>query len=140
MTPTAITFLALLVWFFVLLISIGGLRSALTLSGKRAPNSFDPGGADVSPFSQRLCRAHANFYESFPLIGGLLLYALAAKLTHITDGLAYVLLAARVAQSVVHLVSTSAVAVLVRFALFGVQLVVVIIWLVAFLRPVFAGA
>ena len=139
MSPTATVFLALLTWFFLLLISIGGLRSALTLSGQRAANSFDPGGADVSPFAQRLCRAHANFYESFPLAGGLLLYSLAMGLTHITDGLAYVLLGARIGQSIIHLVSTSQVAVLLRFALFAVQLVILAWWLIAFLRPVFAG-
>ncbi len=72
----------------VLLGMLGFMRTSLTLTGKRQPNSFDPGGADVSPFSNRLCRAHANCYESFPIFGGLLLLAIATNNTAITDGMA----------------------------------------------------
>ena len=136
MTATATVLLLYVTWFMVLLLTIGGLRSALTLSGRRAANSFDPGGADVSDFSQRLCRAHANMYESFPIVGGLLLYSLAANLTHITDSLAWLLLAARLGQSITHLASTSKLAVLVRFGFFVVQIVIAAVWLIRFLRPV----
>ena len=66
MTPTALTLLLFIVWMIVLLTLLGGLRASLSLTGKRAANDFDPGGTDVSPFSGRLCRVHANCYESLP--------------------------------------------------------------------------
>ena len=128
MSTSALALLGFSVWTLALLLTIGLLRVALTVSRKRAPNSFSPQGDDVSPFSARLCRAHANCYESFPIFGGLLLLALVSDLTHLTDGLAFIALAARIAQSVVHLVSTSSLAVQIRFAFFAVQVGIWIYW------------
>ena len=51
-------FLAYVVWMLVLLGVLAYLRTSLTLTGKRQPNSFDPSGIDVSPFSNRLCRTN----------------------------------------------------------------------------------
>jgi uncharacterized MAPEG superfamily protein len=132
MSPTILAFGMYIAWILLLLVSLGGLRTSLTLSGKKAPNSFDPSGADVSPFSNRLCRAHANCYESFPIFGGLLILAIATDTTAITDGLAYYLIGARVLQSVTHLASTSNVAVLARFAFFGVQIGIAVYWLIQY--------
>jgi hypothetical protein len=121
-------------WMILLLGMLGSLRAGLTLAGKRAPNSFCPDGSDVSPFSVRLCRAHANCYESFPIIGGLLLLAIATSSTGITDGLAYYMIGARILQSIVHLISTSNIAVQIRFAFFLVQLGIAVSWLVEFVK------
>jgi uncharacterized MAPEG superfamily protein len=118
----------------VLLVIIASLRTKLALTGTRAPNSFKPDGSDVSEFSGRACRAHANAYESFPIIGGLLLFAIAASLTGVTNGLAYYLIAARILQTVVHLFSTSNIAVQVRFALFLAQLVICMLWIYQFTK------
>jgi uncharacterized MAPEG superfamily protein len=133
MTATALALLGYVAWMLGLLLILACLRSYLTLSGARAANSFRPDGSDVSPFSERLCRAHANCYESFPIVGGLLLFALAAGRTHITDPLALWLLLARVGQSTTHLISTSALAVQVRFFFFLVQLAIAAWWLIALL-------
>jgi len=59
----SISLLALLLyatWTLLLLAGIAALRVAKTLSGERRANQFSPSGEDVSPFSGRLCRAHAN--------------------------------------------------------------------------------
>ncbi len=133
MTSTALALLGYVVWMLILTLAIAGLRSALILSGQRAANNFDPSGADVSPFSARLCRTHANGYEHFPIIGGLLLFALATGQTAVTDPLALTLLAARVAQGAVHLVSTSVIAVYARFGFFVVQMIIAIHWIWSFL-------
>lgn len=133
MTATALAVLGYVAWMLGLLLILACLRSYLTLSGARAANSFRPDGADVSPFSERLCRAHANCYESFPIVGGLLLVALATRQTHITDPLALWLLLARVGQSTTHLISTSALAVQVRFSFFLVQFAIAVWWLIALL-------
>ena len=63
-----------------------------------------------------------------------MLLAIATHRTAVTDPLAAVLVAARVAQSTIHLVSTSALAVSVRFAAFAVQLAIAAWWAWGLLR------
>lgn len=77
---------------------------------------------------QRLARAYGNCLESFPLFGGVLLVSLAADKTAITDPLALVILGSRIFQSVVHLVSISAMAVTIRFSAFAVQMFIASYW------------
>ena len=84
--------------------------------------------SDISPASQRLCRAHANCVEHFPIVAGLLVVATLTDLSSVTDDLSLLLFGARVLQSVVHLVSTSAVAVTIRFGFFLVQLGIEVWW------------
>jgi len=134
MNPSIAAFLGYVTWMLVLLGLLASVRVSLSVTGKKAPNSFDPSGADVSPFSNRLCRAHANCYESFPIFGGLLLLAIATDTTAVTDGLAYFLIGARVLQSVTHLASTSNLAVQVRFAFFVAQFLIGIYWVLQFIN------
>jgi hypothetical protein len=133
MTSTSLALLGFVSWMLALTLTIGGQRVFLSLSGQRAANSFSPSGEDVSPFSARVCRAHANCYEHFGIFGGLLLFALATNQTAVTDPLALVFLAARLLQSLVHIASTSTTAVTVRFGFFAVQVVIAIIWIIGFL-------
>ncbi len=132
MSHTAIALLGYIGWTTFILLVLGTYRTALTLSGKKAANSFSPAGDDVSPFSGRLCRAHANCYEYFPIVGGLLLYALATNQSDVTNGLALIMLAARVVQSLIHIVSISVMAVKVRFFFFLVQTGIAIFWMYEF--------
>ena len=134
MSPTIAAFLGFVGLTLALLGVLGTMRVGLTLRGIRAPNSFDPSGKDVSPFSERLCRTHANCYESFPYFGGLLLLALATDMTAITDGLAYYFIGARVMQAVIHMASTSNLAVQARFAFFLVQIVIAVLWILQFIK------
>jgi uncharacterized MAPEG superfamily protein len=137
MNATVLALTGFIGWFVVLLLSIGGLRIVATVKGK-PPNSFRPDGTDVSDLSVRLVRAHANCYESFPFVGGLMLLALATQSTDITNPLALIVLAARIGQSSIHLASTSNVAVQVRFTLFLVQVGISLYWVTAFWQK-FAG-
>ncbi len=134
MSPSTSALLGYIIWMMSLLILLGSLRVGLVLSGKKSPNAFAPDGKDVSPFVNRLCRAHANCYESFPIFGGLLLLAIATGNNGITDGLAYYFIGARVLQSVTQLISSSNVAVNVRFAFFIVQIVIAVVWLLQFIK------
>jgi hypothetical protein len=134
MSPSIVALLGYITWMLALLALLASIRVSLSLGGKKAPNSFDPGGADVSPFSNRLCRAHANCYEHFPIFGGLLLLAIATDATAVTDGLAYYFLGARVLQSMVHLISTSNLAVQVRFAFFLAQFLIGIWWVLQYIN------
>ena len=133
MNATAFALAGYITWVLVLVGGIAVLRITVSLSRHKPANSFRPDGADVSPFSERLCRVHANCYESFPFIGGLLLLALATNTTGITNSLALVALSSRIAQSAIHLYSTSVAAAQVRFAFFLVQYVIACYWTIQFL-------
>lgn len=132
MTNTALALLGFVAWTLLLMLIMESMRSWLVLSGRKRSDSFRIDGSDVSPFAQRLARAHANCYESFPIVGGLLLLALTTDHASITDPLALWLLAARVAQSITHLISASAVAVQARFAFFAAQLLIAVWWVIGF--------
>lgn len=128
MSNSALALLGFVSWTLLLLLTMGGMRGLLVLGGKRAANQFSPDGSDVSPFSNRLCRAHANCYENLPLFAAVVLLALVMGRNGITDPLALWFLAARVAQSVTHLVSTSHYAVLGRFVFFLTQWFILAYW------------
>ncbi len=91
-------------------------------------NEFRPDNANLSPFMQRLARAHSNCLEGLPIFGGLMLVAVLAGRSAVTDPLAYTLLGARVLQSVLHLSSLSVQAVTLRFAAFAVQMAIAVYW------------
>jgi uncharacterized MAPEG superfamily protein len=127
-SPSLLVLLLLIGWTLLLLLLMELLRARLTLSGAVAANRIAPDNAGLSPFMQRLARAHANCIEGLPLFGGLLVVALLAERPDITDPLAPWLMAARLLQSLAHLASTSIPAVMVRFAAFSVQLGIAVVW------------
>lgn len=132
MSPSALALVGYVAWTILLALTIVFYRTALVLKKERAANDFLPSGEDVSPFSNRLCRAQANCYENLPAFAALILLALATGHTDITDPLARWVLVARVAQSTVHLLSTSEMAVSLRALLLLVQLGVEAYWVVQF--------
>jgi uncharacterized MAPEG superfamily protein len=115
-------------WTLFLLILMEALRGRLVIGKTVAANAFKPDNANLSPFMQRLARAHANCVESLPVFGALLLAAIATGRTGVTDPLAPWLLLARIVQSCVHLASLSVAAVNVRFAAFAVQVAIAVYW------------
>lgn len=128
MTVTLQALLGFIAWTLFLLVLMEGIRSWLVLSGAVPANGFNPENSNLSPFMQRLARAHANCLEGLPVFGGLMLLAVVADRATVTDPLACVLLAARVVQSLIHLASTSPVAVTARFTAFGVQMAIAVYW------------
>jgi uncharacterized MAPEG superfamily protein len=130
MSPTLRALLGFIAWTLLLLIVMEIIRAKLVLAGQARANGFDPANSSFSPFMQRLARAHANCIEGLPIFGGLMLVAVAAGHAALTDPLAYVLLAARIVQSLIHLASTSVLAVNCRFAAFVVQLAIAAYWVV----------
>lgn len=128
MSISLLALLGFISWTLFLLVVMEALRARLVLAGTVPANGFDPQNSKLSPFMQRLARAHANCLEGLPVFGGLLLVAVVAGKTHVTDPLAHALLAARVVQSTIHLASVSAAAVTARFAAFAVQLGIAAWW------------
>lgn len=128
MSPTLFALTGFLAWSLALLVLMEAIRSKLVLTREVAPNGFTPDNAALSPFMQRLARAHANCVEGLPIFGGLMLVALVADRTAVTDPLAFAFLGARVLQSLIHLASVSATAVTLRFTAFAVQMVIGVAW------------
>lgn len=122
--------LGFIAWTLFLLVLMEAIRSWLVLTGAVPANGFNPDNSNLSPFMQRLARAHANCVEGLPLFGGLMLLAVVAGRAAVTDPLAWVLLGARVLQSLIHLASTSPAAVTARFTAFGVQMAIAVYWVV----------
>lgn len=128
MASSSLALTGFIAWSLLLLVWMEVLRTQLVLRGRVPANGFRPDNAGLSPFLQRLARAHANCVESLPIFGGLLLVAIATGRTGITDTLAGLFLAARIFQSVVHLLSLSAFAVTIRFSAFAVQMAIGLYW------------
>jgi len=127
-TPTIVALTGLIAWTLALLILMEALRVGLVASKQVQPNEFRPDNANLSPFMQRLARAHANCLEGLPVFGGLMVVALVTNRSAVTDPLALVLLGARLVQSVVHMASLSVAAVNIRFMAFVVQMAIGVYW------------
>ena len=133
MNPTLATLTGFVAWSLFLLVLMEVIRSKLVLTKEVAANRINPENSNLSPFMQRLARAHANCIEGLPIFGGLMLIAVVASRTSITDPLAYIFLFARILQSVIHLISISALAVTFRFSAFAVQLGIGVYWAIRLL-------
>lgn len=130
MGATATALLGFAGWYLLLTFVLGGVRSWLVLSGRKAPNSFATDGSDVGGFVNRLNRARDNCYETLPLFAAIALVASMTNRLAVTDPLATYVLYARIGQSLTHIASTSIPAINVRFAFFIVQVLIYAYWVV----------
>ena len=126
MTPTLFALTGFVAWSLALLVLMESIRAKMVLTGEVKANGFNPENSNLSPFMQRLARAHANCVEGLPIFGGLMLIAVVAGQSAVTDSLALVFLCARVVQSLIHLSSLSAIAVTLRFSAFAVQMAIAV--------------
>ena len=133
MNATLLALTGFVTWTLLLLVLMESLRSRLVVLKAVPSNGFQPDNGNLSPFMQRLARAHANCLEGLPVFGGLLVIAVLAGQTAVTDPLALVLLGARVVQSLIHLASLSVIAVNLRFTAFAVQMLIALYWAFALL-------
>jgi uncharacterized MAPEG superfamily protein len=128
MSNTVYALTAFVAWALFLLVLLEAIRTYLVATKKVAANGFAPDNSGLSPFMQRLARAHANCIEGLPIFGGLMAIAVMTSRTGVTDSLALCLLAARIVQSIIHLISTSPIAVSLRFTAFAIQMIIAIYW------------
>jgi uncharacterized MAPEG superfamily protein len=125
---TTLALFGFIAWTLLLLLIMEVIRSWLVISGQQASNAFTPDNAGLSPFMQRLARAHANCVEGIPVFGGLMVVAVLTGQAAVTDGTALFFLAARLLQSIIHLSSISSLAVKARFTCFALQLALAVYW------------
>ncbi|GIX21882.1 MAG: hypothetical protein KatS3mg121_0665 [Gammaproteobacteria bacterium] len=131
MSTIHVVLLGFCAWTLLLVVvGIGVPRLYHAFVRGRSPTEFTPQGSELGPVVARVARAHANCVENLPLLAGLVLVAQAAGATALLDPLAWPFLAARIAQSLVHIASGSAAAIGLRFAFFFVQVVIYVVWIV----------
>ncbi len=133
MNNTALALLGYAAWTLSLILIVEMIRVYLVVAKGYKAATFKPDGSDISPFMHRLCRAHANCFENFPIIGGLLLLALATENTGITDALALYLLGARLGQSLLHVLSGRSLIINFRFVCYVIQLLISLWWVLGFI-------
>jgi hypothetical protein len=139
MNDTIISLLGYITWVLILLVWLAIYRTLLVAKKEQTVNGFKSDGSNSPAFGEHLARAQGNCVESFAFVGGLMLLALATNSTVITDGLALLILAARLGQSITHLISTSVLAVQIRFAFFLAQIGICFYWVIIFVTK-FIGA
>ena len=116
-------------WTILLVTSLALYRGAFSQRSGKALNTFSPDGTDVAGFGQRLTRVHLNCLEFLPVAGAVILAAAVSGRGDVTDPLAMPMLFARLAQSTVHLISTSVPMVMIRGTLLVVQIGIVASWI-----------
>lgn len=114
----------LLIVFFV------GYRVALVLSFKAAANSWPRDGQQRSDpgLVTRAQHAHLNCVENLPVVAGVVCVACAMDKLELLTPLAMIFLGLRIAQSVTHLIGTSAPLVFVRANFFLAQIGILLYW------------
>jgi uncharacterized MAPEG superfamily protein len=128
MSSSILAVICFAAWTIVTALVMVSHRVFYVLGGRRKINTFPADGVAVSPFQARACRVHANCYENLPVFAALVLGAAVAGRSAITNPLAMIAVYARVAQSTVHLLSTSEVAVAIRATFWTVQIVIMVGW------------
>jgi uncharacterized MAPEG superfamily protein len=116
--------LGFVAWTLALVFFAIGVPRLTAIATKRArPNSFDPSVPHGSDGYRRCMRAHANCVENLPVFASLVLLGSALGVTGSLFQLAaFVVLPARVLQSVAHISSGRNLAITLRFFFFCVQL------------------
>ncbi|MEE2601612.1 MAPEG family protein [uncultured Alcanivorax sp.] len=121
-----------IVWTLILALSYATYRLPLVLTGKKAANHWERGNAVDDPaILVRAKAAHLNCLENLPLFAALVLVAAATSQSDTVNAVAGFIVAARIGQSLVHLIGTSFPLVFVRASLFLAQVALMLYLAVA---------
>ena len=111
-------------WTLVLVFVSVNWRVLEVLRGKSINSWGRNDGIPVPAMVMRMQHAHLNCLENLPIFAVLVFAAALMGKSALVDGLACYVLAARIAQSVVHLIGTSAGLVFVRATFYVVQVLI----------------
>jgi uncharacterized MAPEG superfamily protein len=109
----------------VLMVGVGIRRWTLFLTGRAQLTDFPADMAHGSTAYRRAVRAHANCVENLPVFGAIVFAGFAAQVASVTmDVLAQAFMAARICQTLIHmLVPETNATVFVRFSFFLIQII-----------------
>ena len=121
-------------WTLLLVLTAVSSRVFAIIGGSDIPlNKFSPGGEDLPGFGQRVTRAHLNCVENLPIFAAVVAAAGLSGQFGLMEGTVMYLLYARIAQSVIHLISSSLPMVMIRGTLFSVQVLLMVYYVVKML-------
>jgi uncharacterized MAPEG superfamily protein len=125
-----VALLAFAAWTVLLVLCIFGVRTLLVFSGQKRPNEFQSGVQHGGDRYWRLNRAHMNAVENLAVFAVIVLAGAALGIASPRLGqLAWVVVIARVAQSIFHVASNRSRVVLLRSTAFVTQLVC-FVWMI----------
>jgi uncharacterized MAPEG superfamily protein len=96
-------------------------RTMMVLRGSSAATWTRGSGYDVPALVKRIENAHANCVENLPVYGAIVLGAYVLGKPGVVDATALYFLAARLGQSIVHIIGVNHVLVLVRATFYTIQ-------------------
>lgn len=129
--PIYLALILFTLWTLGLGVTLTSYRSVQVLLGKKKSNEFPAGIQHGSDFNWRLNRAHLNSLENLPLFLAVVFLTVSlGKLDEFVNQAGFVILGARVLQSLTHLIATNVIAVNIRFTFYMTQIVTYIILLV----------
>ena len=129
MSVALLSLIGFAAWTLALAAVVVSYRTLLVLSGKHPANSWTRGSAIPSPaLITRMEHAHLNCIENLPVFAVVVLVEVAMNQAAVIAVLAPWVLAARVAQSLTHLVGVSHWLVFVRASFYTVQ-VALMFWM-----------
>ena len=118
----ALVFYAL--WAIALVLTIAIDRLLLIFRGRVKNNEFLSGVPHGNEAYWRINRAHLNTVENLPVFAAIVLAAwVAGAESHLFNLLAMLVLAARIVQSIIHIMSGGQIATWFRTTMFAVQIV-----------------
>ena len=122
---TGITALVLFaLWTLVMMFISQGYRLSQIMTFKKPVNAYPRSAPNIDPgLFVRARDAHANCLENLPVFAVVVLAAAAMGQSSVADAVGSYVLLARVAQSVVHMIGTSAILVWVRATFFFIQVI-----------------
>lgn len=132
MTHAYIALLIYCLWMISMLFMMLVVRVKAVRKGLRSKD-ITPFNENISPFANRLSRAHANCYENLPIFAAIVLVVAMNNALDILQGTALVFIVARILQSMAHFYSGRMRVVMIRGAFFGVQVFLQIYWIIMLL-------
>jgi len=108
-------------WTLLLMLGYVTYRTTMVLRGSSAATWTRGSGYDVPGLVKRIENAHANCVENLPVYGAIVLGAYVLGKPGVVDATALYFLAARLGQSIVHIVGVNHVLVLVRATFYTIQ-------------------
>ena len=131
MSVSILSLLGFVAWALALLLIGITYRAAMVFSFSKKADAWTRGrDAEDPAIFKRANDAYNNCLEMLPLFAAVILAAAVLDNSAVTNGLAMIFLAARVGQSVSHVISVHHLMIFfVRFPLFMLQVVLLVWWL-----------
>lgn len=122
--PSVAALIIYALWAIALVLMIGAERVLQVVTGKAKITDFTAGVPHGSDSYWRINRAHLNTVENLPVFAAIVLSGyIVGEGTATFNKLAVVVVAARIVQSLIHIISGSPMAIRFRFTAFAVQIV-----------------